>query len=113
MTGPTAAQRPAERKDGAVPRYDRRFAAIERDSGIRKVSRLTWRAGLTGVACSALIGVAISHSAAGATGSSGRHSQPPPPHQQQQGQQQQGGIVVPAQPPQPSAGAGQVTSGAS
>ena len=107
MTWPAAAQRPAERKDGAVPKTDMRFAAIERDSGIRKVSRLTWRAGLTGVACSALIGVAISHPAAGPSSGSGQHSPPPPQ------QQQQGGIVVPAQPPQPSGGGGQVTSGAS
>ncbi len=89
-----------------MPKYDPRFAAIERDSGIRKVSRLTWRAGLTGVACSALIGVAISHPAASASSGNGQqHSQPP--------QQQQGGIVVPPQPPQPSDGGGQVTSGAS
>lgn len=93
---------------GAVPKYDPRFAAIERDSGIRKVSRLTWRAGLTGVACSALIGVAISHPAASASSGNGQqHSQPP------QDKQQHGGIVVPPQPPQPSGGGGQVTSGAS
>jgi hypothetical protein len=77
--------------------YDRLLAARERDEGIRKVSRITWRAGLTGVVCSALIGVALTHHAEAGAG----HGQ------------QSGTIVVPGQPPQPAKGSGQVTSGAS
>jgi hypothetical protein len=81
-----------------VPQYDRRLAASERDAGIRKVSRLTWRAGAVGVACSAIIGLALGHH---------------PGASSQQNQQHTGGIVIPGQPPQPASGSGQVTSGAS
>jgi hypothetical protein len=82
-------------------RRDERFAAAARDDGIRKISKFTWRAGAIGVAGSALIAVAFGHHATPAAGSdSGSHSGP-------------GTIVVPAQPPAPAHGAGQVTSGAS
>jgi hypothetical protein len=80
-----------------VAQYDNRFAAWERDSGVRKVGRLTWRAGLIGVAFSALFGAALAHPAD--TGHQGHH--------------QPGGIVIPGQPPQQGSGSGQVTSGAS
>ena len=62
--------------------YDRLLAARERDEGIRKVSRITWRAGLTGVVCSALIGVALTHHAEAGAGhgqQSGRSSFPVSP----------------------------------
>jgi hypothetical protein len=77
--------------------YDRLLAARERDEGVRKVSRITWGAGLAGVVCSALIGVALTHHAEASTGH-GQHSAK---------------IVIPGQPPQPAKGSGQVTSGAS
>jgi hypothetical protein len=80
-------------------RDDVRFAAAARDDGIRKISKVTWRAGAAGVVCSALIAVAFGHHAA---------TQP-----QKGGDQGQGTIVIPAQPPAPAHGAGQVTSGAS
>jgi hypothetical protein len=81
-----------------VAQYDTRFAVGERDSGVRKVSRLTWRAGLIGAAVAALFGVVLAHPAAAS-----RTGQ----------QNQQGEIIVPGQPPQPTSGGGQVTSGAS
>jgi hypothetical protein len=82
-------------------RRNERFAAAARDDGIRKISKFTWRAGAIGVAGSALIAVAFGHHVAAQPGNdSGSHSG-------------QGTIVVPAQPPAPAHGAGQVTSGAS
>ncbi|HEY7015455.1 MAG TPA: hypothetical protein VH480_22005 [Streptosporangiaceae bacterium] len=80
-------------------RDDVRFAAAARDDGIRKISKVTWRAGAAGVVCSALIAVAFGHHAA--------------TQLQKGGDQGQGTIVIPAQPPAPAHGAGQVTSGAS
>jgi hypothetical protein len=82
-------------------RDDVRFAAAARDDGLRRISRFTWRAGAAGVACSALIAVAFGHHGAAAQSKSGG------------GNPGQGTIVVPAQPPAPAGGAGQVTSGAS
>jgi len=74
----------------------------DRDRGIRRIVRLTWRTGAAGVACSALIGVALAHHAQAAATAPGhaRHHQP-------------GQIVIPANPPQPATGPGQVNSGAS
>lgn len=72
-----------------------RSAAARRDDGVRKVARLTWRAGVAGVICSAVIAVAFGH------------------HANAEVSRGQGGIVVPNQPPAPLKGAGQVTSGAS
>jgi hypothetical protein len=81
-----------------VAQYDTRFAVGERDSGVRKVSRLTWRAGLIGAAVAAVFGVVLAHPASAS---------------RQQTHNQQSGITIPGQPPQPSSGGGQVTSGAS
>jgi hypothetical protein len=81
-----------------VAQYDTWFAVGERDSGVRKVSRLTWRAGLIGAAVAALLGVVLAH---------------PANASRQPGQTQPGGIIIPGQPPKPSSGGGQVTSGAS
>lgn len=78
---------------------DMRSAVARRDDGVRKVSRLTRRAGVVGVICSAVIAVAFGHHADAQTAR--------PEHRQQ------GIIVVPNQPPAPANGAGQVTSGAS
>ena len=87
-----------------MPRQDAQQAqaASERDSGIRKVSSLTWRAGAAGLVCSALIGVALAQHAEAAG-----NEPAPPPHNPP------GQIVIPAQPPQPATGSGQVSSGAS
>jgi hypothetical protein len=82
-----------------VPRDDERLAA--RDSGLHRVSRLTWRAGVASLACSAVIGVALAHH----DGASAGTTRPPHSTPSQ--------IVTPAQPPQPSGGSGQVNSGAS
>ena len=78
-------------------------AAAARDQGLRRISRFTWRAGAAGVACSALIAVAFGHHAAAAQ----------QPKTGRGGHPGQGTIVIPAQPPAPGQGAGQVTSGAS
>jgi hypothetical protein len=75
---------------------DERYAAAIRDAGLRRVTRLTWRAGLAGAICSVVIAAAFGHH----TGQS-----PARP--------QQGTILIPGQPPAPAQGAGQVTSGAS
>ena len=117
-------------------RDDVRFAAAARDDGIRKVSKYTWRAGAAGVLGSALIAVALGHHAAAqqpaaahtgtggasstsggggtsggsASNSSGSSSNGSGSSTSNQGQ---GTIVVPAQPPAPASGGGQVTSGAS
>jgi hypothetical protein len=82
-------------------RDDVRFAMAARDDGVRKISRFTWRAGAVGAVCSALIAIAFGHNVAA-------HQ-----HQSNTGQPGQGTIIVPAQPPAPAQGAGQVTSGAS
>jgi hypothetical protein len=74
-----------------------RRAVAARDAGLRTVTRLTWRAGIAGVICSALAAAAFGHGV--------RQTPASPRHQ--------GTIVVPAQPPAPAQGAGQVTSGAS
>jgi hypothetical protein len=77
---------------------DRRSAAARRDEGVRRVRRLTWRAGAAGVIGSALIAAAFGHHAAQAAD---HHPAKP------------SGILVPAQPPTAVPGDGQVTSGAS
>jgi hypothetical protein len=106
-------------------RDDVRFAAAARDDGLRKVSKYTWRAGAAGVACSALLAVAFGHHVAaqppaaahngtGSTSSSGNGSAGGSgAGGGNGGSQGQGTIVVPAQPPAPASGGGQVTSGAS
>jgi hypothetical protein len=77
--------------------FDVRSAMARRDDGVRKVTRLTWRAGVAGVVCSVVIAVAF-----------GRHADAEVSQHSQQGI-----ILVPNQPPAPATGAGQVTSGAS
>jgi hypothetical protein len=76
---------------------DMRSATARRDEGIRRITRLTWQAGVLGLVCSAVIAVALGHHADAGTAS---HTQ-------------QGSILVPSQPPAPVPGVGQVTSGAS
>jgi len=83
-----------------MPQQDPRAAAHDRDLGLRRVGKLTWRAGLAGLACAAVLAVAFGHHAEASTPSS-RHSEDP------------GTIVIPGQPPAPTSGSGQVTSGAS
>ncbi len=84
-------------------RDDVRFAAAARDDGLRRISKVTWRAGAAGVVCSALIAVAFGH-----------HGATQQPKTGSGGHSGQGTIVVPAQPPAPGHGAApQVTSGAS
>jgi hypothetical protein len=82
-------------------RTDTRFAMAARDKGVRKIGRLTWRAGAVGAAGSALIAIAFGHNVAA-------HQQPG--HSSRPGQST---IVIPAQPPAPAQGSGQVISGAS
>jgi len=111
-------------------RDDVRFAAAARDDGLRKVSKYTWRVGAAGVVCSALLAVAFGHhvaaqpsgTARGGTGggstsssssSSGNGNGSVGGSGASGGNQGQGTIVVPAQPPAPASGGGQVTSGAS
>ena len=118
-------------------RDDVRFAAAARDDGLRKISKLTWRAGAAGVLCSAAIAVAFGHhvaaqqpavvhsgtggagssgtggaggsgSSTGGTGGAGSSSTK---GSGGSGGSGQGTIVVPAQPPAPASGGGQVTSG--
>jgi hypothetical protein len=79
---------------------DVRTAAHDRDAGLAKVTAISWRAGAAGVAAAGLLTVALGQHAAAATSA---------PRQRND----QGAIVIPAQPPKPTAGAGQVTSGAS
>ena len=85
-----------------MPQYDGRTAgaARDRDTGVRRVGRLTRRLGLVGVACSALIGAAFAHHGSASTATAHRQQEP-------------SGIVIPATPPQPASGSGQVHSGAS
>jgi hypothetical protein len=74
-----------------------RDAVLSRDSGMAKVTALSWRAGAAGVVAAGLLTFALGHHAAA--------SDVPAGHQ--------GSIQVPAQPPGQAAGSGQVTSGAS
>ena len=77
-----------------------RNAVQSRDSGMAKVAALSWRAGAAGVVAAGLLTFALGHHAAASSVPAGHHNN-------------QGSILVPAQPPGPSAGSGQVTSGAS
>jgi hypothetical protein len=81
-----------------MSQHDARSAAHERDFGLRRISRLTWQAGTAGAGLAAIIGLVLAHHADATV------TQP---------QRQQNSIVIPAQPPQPAAGSGQVNSGAS
>lgn len=79
-----------------MPEHDARAAARDRDAGMAKITSITWRAGAAGVAVAGLLTVALGHHADATQASHSRAA-----------------IVIPAQPPQPAAGPGQVTSGAS
>ena len=102
-----------------MPKHDVRLAAMERDTGIRKVNRWTWWASAFGAACSVLIGVGLSHAAASTAASTNTsHPTRQQAHQQDRPRKHRakhpgGGIIIPAQPPQQSSGGGQVTSGSS
>jgi hypothetical protein len=74
-----------------------RLAVAARDAGLRRISKLTWRAAVIAVVCSALLAAAFGHGV--------RRTEP--------ARTGPGTIVIPAQPPKPGKGAGQVTSGAS
>src|SRR6202046_5709716 len=135
-------------------RDDVRFAAAARDDGLRKISKLTWRAGAAGVLCSAAIAVAFGHHVAAqqpagvhsgtsgtsssgtkssgssstgsgssgtgssSTGGAGKGSSTGSGSTGGTGKSSSGGsgggqgtIVVPAQPPAPASGGGQVAAG--
>jgi hypothetical protein len=82
--------------------HDPRTAARGRDLGLRRIGRLSWRAGLAGVVSCVLLAVAFGHhTSASAQAPTAIHDHG------------SGGIVIPAQPPAPATGGGQVTSGAS
>jgi hypothetical protein len=74
-----------------------RRAVAARDAGLRRIRRLTWRTAAIAVACSALLAAAFGH---GVRRTEPTHTGP-------------GTIVIPAQPPKPVQGPGQVSSGAS
>jgi hypothetical protein len=99
-------QQRSVREDSVMTQHDIRTAAqsrdavLSRDSGMAKVTALSWRAGAAGVVAAGLLTVALGHHTAA--------SDVPAGHQRNQGS-----IQIPAQPPQQAAGSGQVTSGAS
>jgi hypothetical protein len=94
-----------------MPGHDRHAAAARRDEGLRRVRRITWRAGAAGVICSAVIAIAFGHHAEAGTArpavTPGRTAAPG------QAPAAPGSIAVPSQPPAAVPGAGQVTSGGS
>jgi len=99
-----------------VLQHDPRAAARERDLGLRKIGRLTWRAGLAGAVCSVGLALAFGHHAAEATTSpsSGTSSSSSAGGGTGAGgatQSNGGSISVPNQAPQPASGPSQVTSG--
>jgi hypothetical protein len=77
-----------------------RDAAASRDSGMAKVTALSWRGGAAGVVAAGPLTFALGHHTA-ASGVPAGH------------QSNQGSIQIPAQPPGQAAGSGQLTSGAS
>jgi hypothetical protein len=77
-----------------------RDAVLSRDSGMAKVTALSWRAGAAGVVAAGLLTFALGHHTTASDVPAGHQSK-------------QGSIQIPAQPPQQAAGSGQVTSGAS
>jgi hypothetical protein len=79
-----------------MPEHDARAAAWDRDAGMARITATTWRVGAAGVAVAGLLTVGLSHHA-----------------DVQQASHDRSTIVIPAQPAQPAAGPGQVTSGAS
>jgi len=83
-----------------MPQHHIRAAAHDRDVGMAKITALSWRAGAAGVVIAGLLTFAFGHHVAASGG-------PAVPRNDQ------GSILIPAQPPAPAAGSGQVTSGAS
>lgn len=103
-------------------RDDVRFTVAAREDGLRRVRRLTFRAGAVGLACSAAIAVAFSHlpgsaAASGPARSGGTGQQPSTSGSSgtQSGGTQQGGgsLQAPAQNVTPAQGPAQGVSGAS
>jgi hypothetical protein len=90
-----------------VVQPDPRGAAHERDLGLRRIGRLTWRAGLAGAACSAVLALAFGHQADATSSHGGGPRGSSPTTHNQDGNS----IVIPAQPPQSANGPSQVTSG--
>lgn len=96
--------------------HDPRAAARERDLGLRKIGRLTWRAGLAGAVCSAVLALAFGHHPAEATtspssGTSSSSSVRGGTGGGGTSQNNGGSISVPGQAPQPATGPSHVTSG--
>ncbi|MFZ0045439.1 MAG: hypothetical protein WAL16_06355 [Streptosporangiaceae bacterium] len=113
-----------------MPGYNSRRAAGQRDAGLRRVGRITWRAAAAGLAGAAVAALAFAqHATAGAstpgTGTPGTSTPatstpgtstpgtPAPKTSTHRPRHQHASIVIPARPPQPAAGSGQVTSGGS
>lgn len=102
-----------------MPQRDMRAALGERATGMRTISRTTWRAGAVALVFSALIaGVFASTASSSANhGPSGQVPVSSPagqePNSADDGQSGQGSVLSPAQPPGSSSGSGQVTSGGS
>jgi hypothetical protein len=115
-----------------VLQHDPRAAARERDLGLRKIGRLTWRAGLAGAVCSAGLALAFGHHPAQATtspgggtsssipassGASGGTTSSSPASSgtsggsSTQNGQNGGSISIPSQAPQPASGPSHATSG--
>jgi hypothetical protein len=85
-----------------MSQHDPRTAARGRDLGLRRIGRLSWRAGLAGLLSSLVLALAFGHHAsATAQAPASKHDH------------DSGSIVIPAQPPAPASGGGQVSSGAS
>ncbi len=107
-----------------VPPHGSVNAAVgERDTGVRKISRVTWRAGAVGLVFSGLLAGVLhnttvseihrSGSTDGQSSSTGTNSGSTGTNSGSTGTQSgQGGALAPAQPPAPASGSGQVTSGA-
>lgn len=79
-----------------MPEHNARAAASDRDTGMAKITSITWRVGAAGVVVAGLLTVTLGHHADAPRAGHGQST-----------------IVIPAQPPQSTAGTGQVTSGAS
>jgi hypothetical protein len=113
-----------------MPVYNSRRAAGQRDAGLRRVVRITWRAAAAGLAGAAVAALAFAqHATAGAstpgtstprtstpatsTPGTSTPGTPAPKTSTHRPRHQHASIVIPARPPQPAAGSGQVTSGGS
>jgi hypothetical protein len=101
-----------------VLQHDPRAAARERDLGLRKIGRLTWRVGLAGAVCSAVLALAFGHhpaeattSPSGGTSSSSSANSGTSGSPTTQNGQNGGSISIPSQAPQPASGPSHVTSG--